>query len=85
MRQTIEMTEFEVHYQPFINLKTGILAGYGALMRWTHPEREFVPPGVFIPLVEETGMIVDRGCWALETGLCDYLAMLKVFKKILPK
>ncbi len=84
MRQAIEVPEFELHYQPIINLKTGMLAGYEALMRWTHPERGFVSPGEFIPLAEESGMIVEMGRWALETGLRDHLAMLEAFKKSFP-
>ena len=66
MRQAIKAAELELHYQPIIDLKSGILAGYEALMRWTHPERGFVLPGEFIPLAEETGMIVEMGRWALE-------------------
>lgn len=84
MRQAIEVPEFELHYQPIINLKTGMLAGYEALMRWTHPERGFVSPGEFIPLAEETGMIVEMGRWALETGLRDHLTILDAFKKSFP-
>ena len=84
MRQAIKAAELELHYQPIIDLKSGILAGYEALMRWTHPERGFVLPGEFIPLAEETGMIVEMGRWALEVGLRDHLVMLDAFKKVFP-
>ncbi len=84
MRQAIDVPELELHYQPIINLKTGILSGYEALMRWTHPVRGFVSPGEFIPLAEETGMIVEMGRWALETGLRDHLVMLHAFKRAFP-
>jgi len=84
MRQAIDVPELELHYQPIINLKTGILSGYEALMRWTHPVRGFVSPGEFIPLAEETGMIVEMGRWALETGLRDHLVMLDAFKRAFP-
>jgi EAL domain-containing protein (putative c-di-GMP-specific phosphodiesterase class I)/CRP-like cAMP-binding protein len=84
MRQAIDVPELELHYQPIINLKTGILSGYEALMRWTHPVRGFVSPGEFIPLAEETGMIVEMGRWALATGLRDHLAMLDAFKRAFP-
>ena len=84
MRQAIKAAELELHYQPIIDLKSGILAGYEALMRWTHPECGFDLPGEFIPLAEETGMIVEMGRWALEVGLCDHLVMLDAFKKAFP-
>lgn len=84
MRQAIDVPELELHYQPIINLQSGILAGYEALMRWTHPVRGFVSPGEFIPLAEETGMIIEMGRWALETGLRDHLVMVEAFKKSFP-
>lgn len=84
MRQAIDVPELELHYQPIINLKSGILAGYEALMRWTHPERGFVSPGEFIPLAEETGMIIEMGRWALEVGLRDHLIMLDSFERAFP-
>ena len=84
MRQAIDVPELELHYQPIIDLKSGILAGYEALMRWTHPERGFVSPGEFIPLAEETGMIIEMGRWALETGLRDHRQMLAALGKSFP-
>ena len=53
-------------------------------MRWTHPERGFISPGKFIPLAEETGMIIEMGRWALEKGLSDHLTMLEAFAKGFP-
>lgn len=84
LRQAIDISELELHYQPIINLKTGVLSGYEALMRWTHPERGFVSLGEFIPLAEETGMIVEMGRWALEQGLHDHRKMLQAFTKSFP-
>ena len=84
LRQAIEAPELELHYQPIINLQTGMLGGYEALMRWTHPERGFISPGEFIPLAEETGMIIEMGRWALEKGLSDHLTMLEAFAKGFP-
>lgn len=64
--------ELELHYQPIVDLKTGGLAGFEALARWNHPEHGQVPPGDFIPLAEETGLIVGMGRWAL-TSACSQL------------
>lgn len=55
-----------LHYQPVICLKSGKVQGFEALMRWQHPERGFISPGVFIPIAEESGIIVEASRWALE-------------------
>ena len=61
-----------LHYQPKIDLKTGRISGLEALMRWNDPETGLVPPLKFIPLLEETGMILEAGRWALAQALSDY-------------
>ncbi|WP_417512888.1 EAL domain-containing protein [Minwuia sp.] len=76
LRRAIEAGQFSLHYQPIIDLDTGVLAGCESLMRWTHPENGFISPGDFIPLAEDTGMIVEMGRWALSQSLSDHAALL---------
>jgi diguanylate cyclase (GGDEF)-like protein/PAS domain S-box-containing protein len=66
LRRAIEQGEFAVHYQPQLELATGRLAGWEALMRWMHPERGPIPPAAFLPVAEETGLIAQIGGLVLE-------------------
>jgi diguanylate cyclase (GGDEF)-like protein/PAS domain S-box-containing protein len=73
LRQALDQEEFVLHYQPKVNLVSGKLTGAEALIRWDDPRTGLVPPGRFIPILEETGLIYDVGRWALRQAIKDYL------------
>ena len=72
LRQALEKKEFVLHYQPKVDLDAARIVGLEALIRWQSPERGLVPPMKFIPLMEETGMILEAGAWALERAALDH-------------
>lgn len=68
LRQGIAEQQFELYYQPIVALQTGQIAGFESLVRWQHPARGFISPGMFVPLAEETGLIIPLGQWICETA-----------------
>lgn len=87
MHDALARGEFELHYQPFVSAESDDISGFEALLRWHHPQRGLVPPAEFIPLAEETGMIVPLGEWVLRTACAEaakWPARLKIAVNLSP-
>lgn len=81
LRRAIERQEFVVHYQPIVKLRTQEIVGVEALLRWADPERGLVAPPTFVPLAEETGLIVPIGEWVLT----DACRQAQAWREAMPK
>ncbi|MDV7400961.1 EAL domain-containing protein, partial [Arthrospira platensis SPKY1] len=68
IRLGLSRGEFELHYQPKVNMRTGQIIGSEALIRWRHPQRGLLPPAAFLPYVEEHPLVIDIGEWVIETA-----------------
>lgn len=72
LRRAVEQRQFVLFYQPKVNSHDGRIVGLEALVRWSHPTRGIIQPGEFIPLLEESGLILQVGTWALEQAAADF-------------
>jgi diguanylate cyclase (GGDEF)-like protein len=72
LRHALDRNQLQLYYQPIVELATGKLSGFEALLRWQHPERGLVPPAHFVPTAEETGLIVSIGLWAIREA-CEQM------------
>ncbi|NCJ04959.1 EAL domain-containing protein [Synechococcales cyanobacterium C] len=79
LRQALELQELQLYYQPIISLKHHKLVGFEALLRWEHPQQGIIPASEFIPIAEESGMIIPIGQWVLETACRQMLAWRSQF------
>ena len=87
LRKALPAGEFELYYQPIVDLATNKISGFEALIRWHHPQRGLVAPGTFIPLAEETGLIVPLGEWAIRQACAtaaSWPANLKIAVNLSP-
>ncbi len=77
MQEALDASEFALHYQPKVDMKSGRVLGAEALLRWEHPEDGLVPPSQFMPLVEHTGLGLALGRWVLAEGVAQLAAWLR--------
>lgn len=80
LRSALERQEFQLHYQPILILKENQITGFEALIRWNHPKRGIILPDEFIPIAEETGLIIDIGNWVLQ----ESCAQIKKWQEAYP-
>jgi diguanylate cyclase (GGDEF)-like protein len=80
LRVALANHQLELAYQPLYDLAADALCGYEALLRWHHPERGAVSPAVFVPIAEETGLIVEIGAWVLRRACTDFAALPRALR-----
>ncbi|MEY2437238.1 MAG: hypothetical protein QOF97_2074 [Acidimicrobiaceae bacterium] len=85
LRRAVAAEEFEPYYQPIVDLETGRVTGVEALVRWHHPERGLIEPAVFIPMAEETGLIIPIGSTVLRRACTDAAGWLREFGSAAPQ
>ena len=72
LRRAVDANQFVLHYQPKVDMRTGYIVGLEALIRWNQPEQGLILPASFIPLLEESGLILEVGTWVLHQAMTDY-------------
>ncbi len=82
LRRALERNEISLVYQPIVRLENGNIAGFEALMRWEHPSRGAIPPSEFIPIAENSGLIVQLGMFAMQRAAEDLFAWQEQFRKL---
>ena len=82
LRRAVEREELEVHFQPIVDLRTGALSAFEALVRWRHPQRGLVMPGEFLPMAQETDLSADIGWWVLSESCRQLRAWGKAAENI---
>lgn len=83
LRRAVYNQEFQLHYQPIVSLTSNKISGFEALVRWQHPERGLISPGEFIPIAEETGIIIPLGWWVLREA-CEQIRTWQVQSPVNP-